>query len=129
MDPALMGGRASLTSKGEPIVSLVGDDRVRSLVVVAGITDRGFGYIEVVVVEETCVNGSHVLVGYLENSDKGILAGQDEIRSPYFETITIVSESCFKNSAIGKISLSSCPRVVCQPAEGFVLTLPAYDSR
>src|SRR6266704_3616196 len=104
-----MGGRASLTSKGEPIVSFVGDDRVRSLVVVAGITDRGFGY--------------------LENSDKGVPAGQDEIRGPYFETITIISKSCFKNSAIGKVSLSSCPRIVCQPAEGFVLTLPAYDSR
>src|SRR5438552_13509314 len=71
-----MGGRASFTSKGEPIVSLVGDDRVRSLVVVAGITDRSFSYVEVVVVEETCVNGSQVLAGYLENSDKASLLGK-----------------------------------------------------
>jgi len=124
-----MGGRASLTSKGEPIVSLVGDDRVRSLVVVAGITNRGFSYVEIVVLEETCVNGSQVLADYLENPDESILAGQDEICGFYFETITIISESCFENCAVGKISLSSCPRIVCQPAEGFVLTLPAYDSR
>src|SRR5437016_9395550 len=123
-----MGGRASLTSKGKPIVSLVRDNGVRSLVVVAGITDRSFSYVEVVVVEKTCVNGSQVLAGYLENSDEGILAGQDEIGGLCLETITIISESCFKNSAIGKISLSSCPRIVRQPAEGFVLTLPAYDS-
>src|SRR5207248_2880174 len=121
-----MGGRSSLTSKGEPIVSLVGDDSVRSLVVVAGITDRGFGYVEVVVVEETCVNGSHVLVGYLENSDKGILAGQDEIRSPYYETITIVSESCFKNSAIGKISQPLLAREHRQSA--FFSTPPAIPT-
>src|SRR5260370_3823475 len=107
-----MGRGASLASKGEPIVPLVGDNRVRFVVVVAGVTDRCFSYVEIVVVEETCVNGSQVLVGYLENPDESILAGQDKVCGFYFETITIISESCFKNCAIGKVSLFFFPRIV-----------------
>src|SRR5712692_1247477 len=128
VDTALMGGRASLASKGEPIISLVGDDGVRFLVVVAGITNRRFGYVEIVVVEEACVDGSQVLVGYLENPNESILAWENEICGLYFETITIINEGRFKNCAIRKISLFSNPRSVCQPAEGFGLTLPANNS-
>src|SRR5712692_1489073 len=112
VDTALMGGRASLASKGEPIISLVGDDGVRFLVVV----------------EEACVDGSQVLVGYLENPNESILAWENEICGLYFETITIINEGRFKNCAIRKISLFSNPRSVCQPAEGFGLTLPANNS-
>src|SRR5205807_7665266 len=97
-----MGGRASLTSKGKPIVSLVGDDRVRYLVVVASITDRGLSYVEVVVVEETCVNGSQVLADYLKNPDESILAGKDDMCGFYLVTIMIISDSCFMNCAVAK---------------------------
>ena len=62
VDAALMARRVSVGSEYEPVVSLVRDDGVRLVIVVAGVTYRRLGNIEVVVVEKTRIQAPCVRV-------------------------------------------------------------------
>ena len=62
VDAALMARRVSVGSEHEPVVSLVRDDYIHLIIVIAGVTYRCLGNIEVVVVKKTRIQASCIRV-------------------------------------------------------------------
>src|SRR5438309_11462432 len=103
----------------EPVVSLVRNDTVSLLIIIASIARRCLGYVEIVVVEKTDLRSLATPIDHFEDPDQGVLAWQNEIGGLYLYPVW-VGKTCFENRAIRKKSLFPYPRIVCQPAEGFV---------
>src|SRR6266702_7801602 len=103
----------------KPVVSLVRNHTVSLLIIIASITRRCLGYVEIVVIEKTDLQCLTPSIDHFEDPDQSVLAGQDKISGLYLYPVW-VGKTCFENVAIWKKSLHPNPGVVCQPAEGFV---------
>src|SRR6266571_5957913 len=123
MHSALVLGRGLVRPVREPVVSLVRNDTVSLLIIIASIPRRCLGYVEIVVIEKTDLQRLTPSIDHFEDPDQSVLAGQDKIRGLYLYPVR-VRKTCFENGAIRKKSLFPYPRIVCQPAEGF-LTISA----
>src|SRR5438876_7952165 len=104
-------------------MSLVRNYAVSLLIIIASITRRCLGYVEIVVIEKTDLQCLTPSIDHFEDPDQSVLAGQDKIRGLYLYPVR-VRKTCFENGAIRKKSLFPNPGVVRQPAEGF-LTISA----
>src|SRR5438128_753938 len=127
MYSALVLRRRFVRSIRKPVVSLVRNHTVSLLIIIASITRRCLGYVEIVVIEKTdlqCLNPS---IDHFEDPDQSVLAGQDKIRGLYLYPVR-VRKTCFENGAIRKKSLFPYPGVVRQPAERFVTVPPGQNS-
>src|SRR5207237_389749 len=127
MYSALMLGRGFVRPVREPVVSLVRNDTVSLLIIIASITRRCLGYVEIVVVEKTDLQSLTAPIDHFEDPDQSVLARQNKIRGLYLYPVR-VRKTCFENGAIGKKSLFPNPGVVRQPAEGFATVPPGQNS-
>src|SRR5438309_2521108 len=127
MYSALMLGRGFVRPVREPVVSLVRNDTVSLLIVIASITRRCLGYVEIVVIEKTDLQSLTPPVDHFEDPDQNVLARQDKIRGLYLYPLR-VRKTCFENGAIRKKSLFPNPGVVRQPAERFANVPPGQNS-
>src|SRR3989441_13375699 len=119
MYSALVLRRRFVRSIRKPVVSLVRNHTVSLLIIIASITRRCLGYVEIVVIEKTDLQCLTSSIDHFEDPDQSVLAGQDKIRGLYLYPIR-VRKTCFENGAIRKESLFPYPRIVRQPAERFV---------
>src|SRR2546429_5483985 len=127
MYSALVLGRGLVRPIRKPVMSLVRNDTVRPLIIIASIARRCLGYVEIVVVEKTDLRSLATPIDYFEDPDQSVLAGQDKIRGLYLYPVR-VRKTCFENGAIRKKSLFPNPGVVGQPAERFATVPPGQNS-
>src|SRR5207245_10231352 len=126
MYSALVLGRGLVRPIRKPVVSLVRNDTVSLLIIIASIARRCLGYVEIVVIEKTDLQSLATLIDHFENPDQSVLVRQNKISGLYLYTFR-VRKTCFENSAISKKSLFPYPRIISQPAERFVAVSPGQD--
>src|SRR5438445_3306748 len=127
MYSALVLSRGFVCTICEPVMSLVRNYAVSLLIIIASITRRCLGYVEIVVIEKTDVQGLAAPIDHFEDPDQSVLAGQDKICGLYLYPVR-VRKTCFENGAIRKKSLFPNPGVVRQPAERFATVPPGQNS-
>src|SRR5438105_13448415 len=128
MYSALMLGRGFVRPVREPVVSLVRNDTVSLLIIIASITRRCLGYVEIVVIEKTDLQSLAPPVDHCEDPHQNVLARQDKIRGLYLYPLR-GRKACFENGAIRKKSLFPNPGVVRQRAERFGTVPSGQNSR
>src|SRR5207245_4726726 len=106
----------------EPVVSLVRNYAVSLLIIIASITRRCLGYVEIVVIEKTDLQSLTPPIDHFEDPHQNVLAGQDKIRGLYLYPVR-VRKPCYESSTIRKKSLFPNPGADRQPAERFA-TVP-----
>src|SRR5256886_9234503 len=126
MYSALVLGRGFVRPIREPVVSLVRNDTVSLLIIIASSARRCLGYVEIVVIEKTDLQSLATSIGHFEDPDQSVLVRQNKISRLYLYTFR-VRKTCFENSAIRKKSLFPYPRIISQPAERFVAVSPDQD--
>src|SRR5437660_11632223 len=104
-------------------MSLVRNYAVSLLIIVASVTRRCLGYVEIVVVEKTDLRSLTPPVDHFEDPDQSVLAGQDKIRGLYLYPFR-GRKTCFENGAIRKKSLCPNPGDVRQLADRFPTVTP-----
>src|SRR6266704_5390212 len=127
MYSALVLRRRFVRSIRKPVVSLVRNHTVSLLIIIASITRRCLGYVEIVVIEKTDLQCLTSSIDHFEDPDQSVLAGQDKIRGLYLYPVR-VRKTCFENGAIWKKSLLPNPRIVRQPAKRFATVPPGQNS-
>src|SRR5437879_9547204 len=108
-------------------MSLVRNYAVSLLIIVASVTRRCLGYVEIVVIEKTDLQSLTPPVDYFEDPHQNVLAGQDKIRGLYLYPVR-VRKTCFENGAIRKKSLFPNPVAVRQTTERFATLPPGQNS-
>src|SRR5205807_8363620 len=101
-----------------PVMSLVRNYAVSLLIIVASVTRRCLGYVEIVVIEKTDLQSLTPPIDHFEDQDQSVLARQNKIRGLYLNPVRVCN-TCFENSTIRKKSQFPNPGVVRQPAERF----------
>src|SRR5437660_2582443 len=127
MYSALVLWRGFVCTICEPVMSLVRNYAVSLLIIVASVTRRCLGYVEIVVIEKTDLQSLTPPIDHFEVPHENVLAGQDKIRGLYLYPVR-VRKTCFENGAIRKKSLFPNPGVVRQPAERFATVPPGQNS-
>src|SRR5436305_15183260 len=78
VDATLMARRVSVGSEHEPVVSLVRDDYIHLIIVIAGVTYRCFGNIEFVELKKTRIKPSCIPVLHFINPCWPTPVGKDK---------------------------------------------------
>src|SRR2546422_2335563 len=79
MYSALVLGRGLVRPIRKPVMSLVRNDTVRPLIIIASIARRCLGYVEIVVIEKTDLQSLATPIHNFEDPDQGVLAWQNKI--------------------------------------------------
>src|SRR5437879_10652065 len=89
MYSALVLGRGLVRPIRKPVMSLVRNDTVSLLIIIASITRRCLGYVEIVVIEKTDLQSLATPIHHFEDPNQGVLARQNQIRGLYLYPVWV----------------------------------------
>src|SRR5438094_9686714 len=104
MYSALVLGRGLVRPIRKPVMSLIRNDTVRSLIIIASIARRCLRDVEIGVIEKTDLQSLATPIDHFENPDQSVLALQNEIGClplyPGWVGKTCVENRCIRQKSV-----------------------------